>query len=68
MQHSPTHEHYRDMFVFIVNQIVGSELAPPVHVISSLPVLYVPKYSIMYKVTNKLLPEIQILLRVTTDS
>ena len=41
MQHSPTHEHYRDMFVFIVNQIVWPELAPPVHVISSLPVLYI---------------------------
>ena len=41
MQHSPTHEHYEYMFVFIVNQIVGPELAPPVYVRSSLPVLYV---------------------------
>ena len=41
MQHSPGGQHTHDMLVFIVNLIVGSELAPQVRVPSSLPVLYV---------------------------
>ena len=41
MQHSPIDEHHRHMFIFIVNLIVWSEFAPPVHVCSSLPVLYI---------------------------
>ena len=41
MQHSPTHYHHGNMFVFTVIQIVWPELAPPVYVRSSLPVLYI---------------------------
>ena len=38
--HSPGDQHTHDMLVFFVNLIIGPELAPPVHVYSSLPVLY----------------------------
>ena len=67
MQHSPTHEHYRDMFVFIVNQIVGSELAPPVHVISSLPVLYT-KEKLQYAKKTLCLPLIGFCTKYKIDS
>ena len=40
MGNSPTDMHTHDMLVFFLNHIVGPELAPPVHVYSSLPVLY----------------------------
>ena len=41
MGHSPIDLHTHDMLVFFLNLVVGPELAPPVHVCSSLPVLYV---------------------------
>ena len=40
MGHSPIDLHTHDMLVFFLNLVVGPELAPPVHVYSSLPVLY----------------------------
>ena len=39
MGHSPIELHTHDMLVFFLNLVVGPELAPPVHVYSSLPVL-----------------------------
>ena len=41
MGHSPIDLHTHDMLVFFLNLVVGPELAPPVHVDFSLPVLYV---------------------------
>ena len=40
MGHSPIDLHTHDMLVFFLNLVVGPELAPPVHVDFSLPVLY----------------------------
>ena len=40
MGHSPTDMHTHDMLVFFLPLVVGPELAPPVHVYFSLPVLY----------------------------
>ena len=41
MGHSPIDLHTHDMLVFFLNLVVGPELAPPVHVDFSLPVLYI---------------------------
>ena len=40
MGNSPTDMHTHDMLVFFLPLVVGPELAPPVHVDFSLPVLY----------------------------
>ena len=40
MGHSPIDLHTHDMLVFFLHLVVGPELAPPVHVDFSLPVLY----------------------------
>ena len=41
MGHSPIDLHTHDMLVFFLPLVVGPELAPPVHVDFSLPVLYI---------------------------
>ena len=40
MGHSPIDLHTHDMLIFFLNLVVGPELAPPVYVDFSLPVLY----------------------------
>ena len=40
MGHSPIDLHTHDMLVFFLSLVVGPEMAPPVHVYFSLPVLY----------------------------
>ena len=46
MGHSPTDMHTHDMLVFFLPLVVGPELAPPVHVDFSLPVLYISSKNI----------------------
>ena len=46
MGHSPIDLHTHDMLDFFLNLVIGPELAPPVHVYFSLPVLYIFFYDI----------------------
>ena len=53
MGHSPIDLHTHDMLVFFLNLVVGPELAPPVHVDFSLPVLYI--FNLFSKIYENLL-------------
>ena len=54
MGNSPIDLHTHDMLVFFLNLVVGPELAPPVHVDFSLPVLYL---YISFKCCNLIVAE-----------